>query len=189
VSETAPRDRLSRQARREHLLDVTAALVIAGETPISMESMARAAGVSKTLPYKHFDNIAAVFDALYEREALRLAGMVWEAIQGTGPGEDPARVWINAYFDALASHGAVLQGLNTPGSDLAGLTDPASRAVDAVALVLREILGVEARRAGEMSRTVHGAVVGAAMSWVNGEAARDDLQDLLIDFLRIVCRD
>jgi AcrR family transcriptional regulator len=181
-----PRDRLSRSQRRDHLLDVTATLVLAGETPISMESLARAAGVSKTLPYKHFDNVAAVLDALFRRETMRLAAMVGESLQAAGPGDDLARVWINAYFDALASHGAVVRKLHTPGSDSAGLTDPASSAVAAVGLVLREVLGVEPGRAAEMSRTVHGAIVGAAVSWVNGEAARDDLQDLLIALLQIV---
>jgi AcrR family transcriptional regulator len=183
---TPPRDRLSRSQRRDHLLDVTATLVLAGETPISMESLARAAGVSKTLPYKHFDNVAAVLDALFRRETMRLAAMVGESLQAAGPGDDLARVWINAYFDALASHGAVVRKLHTPGSDSAGLTDPASSAVAAVGLVLREVLGVDPGRAAEMSRTVHGAIVGAAVSWVNGEAARDDLQDLLIALLQIV---
>jgi AcrR family transcriptional regulator len=179
-------DRLSRTQRRDHLLDVTATLLLAGETPISMESLARAAGVSKTLPYKHFDNIAAVLDELFHRETVRLATMVWEALQNAGPGDDLALVWINAYFDAVASHSAVIRKLHTPGSDLTGLTDPASRAVDAVALVLRDVLGVEAGRAGRMSRTVHGAIVGAALSLVNGEASRDDLQNLLLDLLRSV---
>jgi hypothetical protein len=138
------------------------------------------------LPYKHFDNIGAVLDALFQRETVRLATVVWEAIQQAGPADDLTRVWINAYFDALASHGAVIQGLHSPGSDLAGLTDPASRTVDAVTLVLRDVLGVEARRAEEMGRTVHGAIVGAAVSWINGEAARDDLQDVLVELLDVV---
>jgi AcrR family transcriptional regulator len=183
---TARADRLSRTQRRDHLLDVAAALLLAGETPISMESLARAAGVSKTLPYKHFDNIGALLDELFRRETVRLATMVWEALQHADPGADLARVWINAYFDAVASHSAVIRKLHTPGSDVAGLTDPASPAVDAVALVLREILAVEPDRARRMSRTVHGAIVGAALSLVNGEADRDDLQDLLVDLLRSV---
>ena len=179
-------DRLSRTERRDHLLDVAATLLLAGETPVSMESLARAAGVSKTLPYKHFDNIGAVLDALFRRETLRLAAMVWEALQNAAPGDDLALVWIDAYFDAVASHSAVIQKLHTPGSDVAGLTDPASRAVDAVALVLRDVLGVEAGRAGQMSRTVHGAIVGAALSLVNGEAPRAELQQVLADLLRAV---
>jgi AcrR family transcriptional regulator len=187
-AEASPRDRLSRSERREHLLDVAAGLVLAVEAPLSMEALARGAGVSKTLPYKHFDNIAAVLDALFRRESVRMATTVWEKLQQAGPADDLARVWIDAYFDAVASHGAVLQRLHTPGSDIAGLTDPASNFVDAITLVLREVLGVEARRAAEMGRTVHAAIVGAAISWINGEASRDDLRDLLLDLLRAVAK-
>lgn len=185
-SGATPRDRLSRAERREHLLDVTAELVLGGDTAISMESLARAAGVSKTLPYKHFDNVTAVLAALAEREALRLAGMIAEALQAAGPDDDLAEVWLNAYFDALSSHGAVLQKLHTPGADLVRMIDPTGRAVDAVALVLREFLGVEPGRADQMSRMVHGAIVGAALSWVNGEAPREDLQEVLIALIQAI---
>jgi AcrR family transcriptional regulator len=180
----APRDRLSRDERRSHLLDVTAALLLAGDVPISMESMARAAGVSKTLPYKHFDNITAVLAALYQRETRRLAQMIWQALQDAGPDDDLVRVWVGAYFDSLASHGAVVQRLHSPGSDLTSLADPAGKGAEAIAIVLREVLGVDARRAREVSRMIHGGIVGAAISWVNGEASREDLESLLVDLIR-----
>jgi AcrR family transcriptional regulator len=181
-----PRDRLTRDERRAHLLDVAAGLVVAGEIPISMESLARAAGVSKTLPYKHFDNITAVLAALYQREARSLAQMIWQAIQDAGPDDDLVRVWVSAYFDSLAAHGDVMRSLYTPESDLTTLTDPAGKGAEAVAIVLREILGTDARRAGAVSRMIHGAVVGAAISVNNGEASRDDLEDLLVDLIRAV---
>lgn len=186
TSGTAPRDRLSRDERRSHLLDVAAGLVLAGEVPISMESMARAAGVSKTLPYKHFDNITALLAALYQREALRIAAMIWEALQDAGPDADLVRIWVGAYFDALASHGAVLRSLNIPGSGLTTLVDPEGSGSDAIALVLRDLLGVDRRRATEVSRTIHGAIIGAAASWVHDEAPRDDLEDLLVGLIRAV---
>jgi AcrR family transcriptional regulator len=179
-----PRDRLSRDERRSHLLDVAAELVLAGAVPISMESLARAAGVSKTLPYKHFDNITAVLAALYHREARRLAQLIWQALTDARPEDDLVRVWVSAYFDAIGTHGAVLRSLYTPESELTTLADPAGKGAEAVALVLREILGVDARRAGEVSRMVHGAVVGAAISCHNGEASRHDLEDLLVDLIR-----
>jgi AcrR family transcriptional regulator len=151
-----------------------------------MESLARAAGVSKTLPYKHFDNITAVLAALYQRETRRLAQMIWQALQDAGPDDDLVRVWVSVYFDSLASHGAVVQRLHLPGSDPTTLTDRASKGAEAVAIVLREILGVDRRRAAAVSRMIHGGIVGAAISWVNGEASRDDLEDLLVDLIRAV---
>jgi AcrR family transcriptional regulator len=180
----APRDRLTRDERRDHLLDVAATLVLAGEAPLSMEGMARAAGVSKTLPYKHFDNIGAVLTELYQRETRRMAYMVWEQLQQAGPDDDLTRVWVRAFFDAVASHGAVIRSMSMPGSASATVSDTASYGPEAVAIVLREVLGTDPQRAGEVSRMVYGGMVGAAISWQNGEASRDELEDLLVAHIR-----
>ena len=64
--------RMSAEARREHLLDAAKALVAEhGFHGVSIEAVARGAGITRPIVYRHFDDLAALLDALVERETLR----------------------------------------------------------------------------------------------------------------------
>ena len=64
--------RMSAEARREHLLDAAKALVAeAGFHAISVEAVARRAGITRPIVYRHFDDLPALLDALVERETAR----------------------------------------------------------------------------------------------------------------------
>jgi AcrR family transcriptional regulator len=64
--------RMSAEARREQLLDAAkAAVADHGFHGVSIESVARGAGVTRPIVYRHFRDLAAVLDALVERETLR----------------------------------------------------------------------------------------------------------------------
>jgi AcrR family transcriptional regulator len=63
---------MSAGARREHLLDAAKELVAEqGFHHVSIEAVARGAGVTRPIVYRHFDDLAALLDALVERETLR----------------------------------------------------------------------------------------------------------------------
>jgi AcrR family transcriptional regulator len=60
------------EARREQLLDAAKDVVAEhGFHGVSIEAVARGAGVTRPIVYRHFDDLAAVLDALVERETLR----------------------------------------------------------------------------------------------------------------------
>src|SRR5215218_5190867 len=64
--------RMSAQARREQLLDAAKAVVADhGFHGVSIEAVARGAGITRPIVYRHFDDLAALLDALVERETLR----------------------------------------------------------------------------------------------------------------------
>lgn len=64
--------RMSATARREQLLDAAKALVAEhGFHGVSIEAVARAAGITRPIVYRHFDDLSALLDALVERETLR----------------------------------------------------------------------------------------------------------------------
>src|SRR3954470_15087640 len=64
--------RMTAEARREHLLDVAKALVAEhGFHGVSVEAVARGAGITRPIVYRHFEDLAALLDALVERETLR----------------------------------------------------------------------------------------------------------------------
>jgi AcrR family transcriptional regulator len=64
--------RMSAEARREHLLDVTKEIVAEhGFHGVSVEAVARGAGITRPIVYRHFADLAALLEALVERETLR----------------------------------------------------------------------------------------------------------------------
>jgi AcrR family transcriptional regulator len=64
--------RMTAEARREHLLDVAKALVAEhGFHGVSVEAVARGAGITRPIVYRHFEDLGALLDALVERETLR----------------------------------------------------------------------------------------------------------------------
>jgi AcrR family transcriptional regulator len=63
---------MSAQARREQLLDAAKAVVAEhGFHGVSIEAVARGAGVTRPIVYRHFADLGALLDALVERETLR----------------------------------------------------------------------------------------------------------------------
>jgi AcrR family transcriptional regulator len=179
--EVGRRRRLSSEERRRQLLDVAAAIVIAdGVAAMSMERLAADAGVSKALPYKHFDNSEAVLVALYRREARALGKAVWSALSDAPTGSDRTRLAIRAYFDELARRRDVLAALTQPGSTIASAGDPQQAGVVFDVQVLTTFAGLDRRRAKEVAGIVQGAIVGAAGTWLAGHGRRQRLEDDLV---------
>jgi AcrR family transcriptional regulator len=64
--------RMSGAQRREQLLDATKAIVVAdGFHAVSIEAVARAAGITRPIVYGHFDDLGGLLEALVERESRR----------------------------------------------------------------------------------------------------------------------
>src|SRR3954471_14026767 len=69
--------RMSAGERREQLLDVTKELVADhGFHAVSIEAVARAAGVSRPIVYGHFHDLPGLLEALIERESERALGQL-----------------------------------------------------------------------------------------------------------------
>jgi AcrR family transcriptional regulator len=67
-----PATRLPAGERREQLLDVTKAMVAArGFHAVSIEAVAREAGISRPIVYGHFDDLRGLLEALVMRESAR----------------------------------------------------------------------------------------------------------------------
>ncbi|MBF6341830.1 TetR/AcrR family transcriptional regulator [Nocardia abscessus] len=92
--------RLSKQARREQLLDTAMAIVRAqGADGLTLPSLAEAAEVSRPIVYDHFGTRPGLLLALYRRldERHRLA--TTQALESAAPAADEiARVISTAYF-------------------------------------------------------------------------------------------
>lgn len=107
------RVRMTRDARREQLLDAAAGIVVEhGSDALTMESVALAAGASKTLGYAYFENISDLVLSLYQREAGTLAVAVTGAVGEHAAFADRLRAIARAYIGQMAEKGPLLVALS-----------------------------------------------------------------------------
>ena len=92
--------RLSKQARREQLLDAAVGIVrVQGADGLTLVTLAEAAEVSRPIAYDHFGTRAGLLLALYRRFDERHRAAVAEALRTAEPTPDAiARVMSTAYF-------------------------------------------------------------------------------------------
>ncbi|MFI6041123.1 TetR/AcrR family transcriptional regulator [Nocardia sp. NPDC051321] len=95
--------RLSRQDRREQLLDTALAIVrTEGADGLSLPTLAEAAGVSRPIVYDHFGTRPGLLVALYRQLADRLRTVSTEALVDAAPtAADIARVLSTSYLACL----------------------------------------------------------------------------------------
>lgn len=162
-----------REARGEQFLDVAAELIRErGLGGLTMERLAEAAGVSKALPYRYFDNADAVFVALHLRETGALSERIAGAIINRAPGEDIIKVAVHAYFDAVVERGDLLIALAGAGSPIPAIVEQTVPQTNTLADLFTQAYGVKGKRAIALSAVVQGAVVGASDAMGRGEISR-----------------
>ena len=90
-------------ARREQLLDAAKAVVAdEGFHGVSIEAVARRAGITRPIVYRHFDDLGALLEALVERETVRALGQLQEFVPRE-LGGDPREALIAALRGYLAA--------------------------------------------------------------------------------------
>lgn len=88
--------RMPPEERREQILDATLALVAEkGYESVSMEGIARAAGVTKPVVYDLFGTLADLLEALLEREEERALLQLAELMPTPPEDADPAQVLVD----------------------------------------------------------------------------------------------
>jgi AcrR family transcriptional regulator len=81
---------MNAEERREQLLDVTKALVGAeGFHAVSIEAVAREAGITRPIVYAHFRDLRALFEAMLEREGARALAQLGGIIPTEAEPADP----------------------------------------------------------------------------------------------------
>ncbi|MBA3328781.1 MAG: TetR/AcrR family transcriptional regulator [Solirubrobacterales bacterium] len=86
-----PRTRLTAAQRREQLLDATKTIVLAGGFhAVSIEAVARGAGITRPIVYAHFDNLEGLLEALFDRESERALAQLGAIVTAEAPPDAPA---------------------------------------------------------------------------------------------------
>src|ERR1035437_250071 len=100
--------RMTASARRDQLLDVTTELVVErGFHDISIEQVARSAGITRAVVYQHFGDLQTLLEAVIERETLRALAQVSETTFTDLTQGDPTELMLEslrAYLYAVRDH-------------------------------------------------------------------------------------
>ena len=174
--------RLSRVERRDQLLDAAAAVLTErGQPGLTMEGLAAAAGVSKALPYAHFDNAEAVQVALYQREVADLGRHVLEAMEPHPRGRERLSAAVRAYFDFIRKRGAVMAVLSSERAVVE--SGDADLGPDFVGQLLVDNFDIAPEDARVQGALVLGALLTVTGLWARRVRPRAVLERQVIDFI------
>jgi AcrR family transcriptional regulator len=99
--------RMPAQQRREQLLDVTKRIVAEyGFHEVSIERVAREAGISRPIVYGHFEDLGGLLEALVEREGARALAQLAQVLPADLGRREPLRQLLAAlrgYLEAVRS--------------------------------------------------------------------------------------
>jgi AcrR family transcriptional regulator len=108
ASATPSSKRLSAEERREQLLDTTAELLgQSGFHSVSIQSVARAADVSRPIVYEHFGDLGGLLEALVKREMERAGEQISRSVLEDLSHGDPTELMLaslSAYLHAVEEH-------------------------------------------------------------------------------------
>jgi AcrR family transcriptional regulator len=146
ASDQPTRTRLTAVERREQLLDATKALVHEhGFHGLSIEAVARAAGVTRPVVYGHFGDLRGLLEAMLERESARalaqLAGILPTDLADGDPRE-ALLGGLRGYLEAVAADPATWRlVLMPPEGAPALLRERVAQGRAAVVAALAQALG------------------------------------------------
>jgi AcrR family transcriptional regulator len=107
-TKTAPRRRMSAPARREQVLDVATEIVAEhGFQAVSIQSVAKRAGVTRPIVYEHFGALQGLLEAVVKREMSRAMDQVAATRLPDLSGGDPVALMLDslsAYLAAVEEH-------------------------------------------------------------------------------------
>ncbi|MGH9300830.1 MAG: TetR/AcrR family transcriptional regulator [Acidimicrobiales bacterium] len=169
--------------RRRAILDAAVTAIRREGPDVSMEQIAREAGVTKPTVYDNFDGKAGLTEALLERYGLELLREIGKKLSGPASAEDVIRGGVEALLTFVEREPAVFRFIVT-GTGTHSLIDEAGG-------VLSSLIGGTLRRAGVDSGaaelyaySVLGAIFAATDWWAARRTmSRSDFLDYLVGML------
>jgi AcrR family transcriptional regulator len=179
--------RADAQRNRDRLLEVAARAFSAAEGPeVTLESVAREAGVGIGTLYRHFPTREALVEAAYRNELARLCEAAGELL-ATEPPVRATRAWMDRFVDYMTTKRGMAEALRAV---VASGGNPYATSRDQMVAALGRLLAAGAAD-GSLRADVDAADVLAGLSGVSlvtGDPAQREqagrLLDLLMDGLR-----
>jgi AcrR family transcriptional regulator len=170
--------RMSAEQRREQLLDVTKELVgEQGFHELSVDAIARRAGISRPVVYSHFGDLGTLLQAMLEREGASALGQLAGVLPGSEENREPSAALeaaLRGYLEAVRADPVTWRLVLMPPEGAPQLLRERIRdGRDAVIEVLSAF--VERNTAGEASPDPE--LTARFLSAISDEAARLLLTD------------
>jgi AcrR family transcriptional regulator len=171
--------RMSATERREQLLDVTTALALErGFHDVSIEAVAREAGITRALVYQHFGDLPTLLEAVVAREMARALSQVSETTLTDLRDGDPRELLLEslrAFLTAVRDHPrtwrlVLLPPEGAPPSLRTSIALGRERVLGKLAQAVRSVLAP-----GRGSR--HAELTASILSAISDEYARMVLTD------------
>jgi AcrR family transcriptional regulator len=178
--------RADAQRNRDRLLDVAVRAFSEEGPDVTLDAIAKEAGVGIGTLYRHFPTREALVEAAYRSQLARLCDAAAELLR-TMPPDDATRTWMDRFVDYMTTKRGMAEALRAV---IASGGNPYAQSRDRLTAAITTLL-----RAGAVAGTVRADVepgdVLASLSGVSlaaGEPAQRDqarrLLDLLMDGLR-----
>jgi AcrR family transcriptional regulator len=138
---------MSAAARREQLLDVTKTLVgEQGFHDLSIEAIAKRAGITRPVIYAHFEDLDGLLEAMLEREALRaltqLGAIMPQELPAGGERRQALLGALQGYLEAIQSDPVTWRLVLMPPEGAPHmLREQVERGRDAVVATLAQVVG------------------------------------------------
>ncbi len=181
--------RRSSQERRDRFLDAAVEAIRREGPKVSMETIARQAGVTKPIVYRLFGDRDGLLAALGERMAAEIMAEVGAAL-AQGPGDDPREMLrraISAYVALIDTETEVYRFVTEQSSGGATITGLAAEVARGIAVVLGEQLRANGADSGAAEPWAFGIVGMVHLSgdwWVRTRTLpREQLVTYLVDLL------
>jgi TetR/AcrR family transcriptional regulator, fatty acid biosynthesis regulator len=179
--------RLSPEARRAHILDVAARLIVEeGVSAVSMERLGRDAGISKALCYAYFENRTELLSQLLVREYPAFRGGPMECEPGE-TFEALIRRTTTYFIDRYVANGILIQRLmNEPSvAEAVAEIHHDGRAATATFFGAESsrAYGVSPARAPVMANLMMGITRSAALMLLANEASHDELINMVVTMI------
>jgi AcrR family transcriptional regulator len=106
----AERRRSDARRNRERLLETAAGAFAAADGPVSLEAIARGAGVGIGTLYRHFPTREALIEAVYRAQLAEVSASATDLLQRHPPAE-ALRRWMNRYAEFVAAKQGMAESL------------------------------------------------------------------------------
>jgi AcrR family transcriptional regulator len=182
----ARKPRADAQRNRELLVDAAKAAFADAGPDISLDEIARRAGVGIGTLYRHFPTRDAIVEAVYRREVAQLADAATRLLSALSPGA-ALHEWMRLFVDYIATKKVIASALGSIAGGVSELyASSGARITDAMSVLVKQAASSGDIRAdvdpADLLRALVGFTYGnAGPGW---EASAHRLIDILMDGLR-----
>jgi AcrR family transcriptional regulator len=184
--ESGRRPRADAERNRNRLLDVARAAFASGQDPVTLDQIAKEAGVGIGTLYRHFPTREALVEALYRKELADLCASADDLLKTHAP-EAALRAWMDRFAGYVAAKREMGDALRAVlAADTVTLSQARAELTRAVQTILDAGAATGELRDDVRPEDVVAMIVGmfAATSLAGGQEQLERMLDLLMDAIR-----